>query len=71
MKTKTTKETIMSNQRNTILINKIDVVYRDIESNDLQYAVTKFILNAFNENQLKEILKFSKRIRREDKKQNN
>ena len=71
MKTKTTKETIMSNQRNTILINKIDVVYRDIESNDMQYAVTKFILNAFNENQLKEILKFSKRIRREDKKQNN
>jgi len=71
MKTKTTKETIMSNQRNTILINKIDVVYRDIESNDMQYSVTKFILNAFNENQLKEILKFSKRIRREDKKQNN
>jgi len=71
MKTKTTKETIMSNQRNTILINKIDVVYRDIESNDMQYSVTKFILNAFNENQLKEILKFSKRIRKQDKKENN
>ena len=71
MTNKTTKETTMSNQRSTILINKIDVVYRDIQSNDMQYAVTKFILNAFNENQLKEILKFSKRIRREDKKQNN
>ena len=66
-----TKETTMSNQRNTMLINKIDVVYRDIESNDMQYAVTKFILNAFNENQLKEILKFSKRIKKQDKKQNN
>ncbi len=61
----------MSNQRSTMLINKIDVVYRDIESHDMQYAVTKFILNAFNENQLKEILKFSKRIRRQDKKENN
>ena len=71
MTTKTTKETTMSNQRNTMLINKIDVVYRDIESNDMQYAVTKFILNAFNENQLKEILKFSKRIKKQDKKQNN
>ena len=66
-----TKETTMSNSRSTMLINKIDVVYRDIASNDMQYAVTKFILNAFNENQLKEILKFSKRIRRQDKKQNN
>jgi len=71
MTNKTTKETTMSNQRSTILINKIDVVYRDIQSNDMQYAVTKFILNAFNENQLKEILKFSKRIRRQDKKENN
>ena len=71
MKTKTTKETTMSNQRSTMLINKIDVVYRDIQSNDMQYSVTKFILNAFNENQLKEILKFSKRIRKQDKKENN
>ena len=61
----------MSNTKN-ILINQIDVAYRDIENIDYQYIVMKSILNNFNENQLKVILNGTKKIvkinKEEDKK---
>ena len=57
----------MSNIKN-ILINRIDVIYRDIENIDYQYIVMKCILNNFNENQLKVILKGTKKIVKINKK---
>ena len=59
----------MSNKKN-ILINKIDVAYRDIENIDYQYIVMKSILNNFNENQLKVILKGTKNIKKIEVKEN-
>lgn len=58
----------MSNTKN-ILINRIDVAYRDIENIDYQYIVMKSILNNFNENQLKVILKGTKKIVKINKKE--
>ena len=59
----------MSNKKN-ILINQIDVAYRDIENIDYQYIVMKSILNNFNENQLKVILKGTKNIKKIEIKEN-
>jgi len=59
----------MSNKKN-ILINKIDVAYRDIENIDYQYIVMKSILNNFNENQLKVILNGTKKIVKIEVKEN-
>ena len=59
----------MSNKKN-ILINKIDVAYRDIENIDYQYIVLKSILNNFNENQLKVILNGTKKIVKIEVKEN-
>lgn len=58
----------MSNTKN-ILINQIDVAYRDIENIDYQYVVMKSILNNFNENQLKVILNGTKKIVKINKKE--
>jgi hypothetical protein len=43
-----------------VLVNKIDVAYRELENCDYQYMVMKSILNNFNEKQLKIILKGTK-----------
>ena len=59
----------MSNKKN-ILINKIDVAYRNIENIDYQYIVMKSILNNFNENQLKVILNGTKKIVKIEVKEN-
>ena len=59
----------MSNKKN-ILINQIDVAYRDIENIDYQYVVMKSILNNFNENQLKVILNDTKNIKKIEIKEN-
>ena len=45
-----------------VLINKIDVAYREVENLDYQYMVMKSILNNFSEKQLKVILKGTKMI---------
>ena len=58
----------MSNKKN-ILINQIDVAYRNIENIDYQYVVMKSILNNFNENQLKVILNGTKKIVKINKKE--
>ena len=59
----------MSNTKN-ILINRIDVAYRDIENFEYQYVVMKCILNNFNENQLKVILKGTKNVKKIEIKEN-
>ena len=59
----------MSNKKN-ILINQIDVAYRDIENFEYQYVVMKSILNNFNENQLKVILNGTKEIKKIEVKEN-
>ena len=46
----------MSNKKN-ILINQIDVAYRDIENIDYQYIVMKSILNNFNEKSIESYFK--------------
>jgi hypothetical protein len=43
-----------------VLVNKIDVAYRELENLDYQYMVMKSILNNFNEKQVKIILKGTK-----------
>jgi hypothetical protein len=43
-----------------ILINKFDVLYRDIQNIDYQYALMSAILNRFNEKQLKSLIKSAK-----------
>ena len=59
----------MSNKKD-ILINQIDVVYRNIENFEYQYVVMKSILNNFNENQLKVILNGTKEIKKIEVKEN-
>ena len=43
-----------------ILINKFDVLYRDIKNVDYQYGIMSAILNRFNEKQLKSLIKSAK-----------
>jgi|TARA_R100000458_G_C8184249_1_gene180196 hypothetical protein len=58
----------MSNKKN-ILINKIDVSYRSIEDLDNQYNVMFNILNLFDEKKLKEILKYTNKVKKNQHKQ--
>ena len=47
-----------------VLINHVDVAYRDIENLDYQWIIMKSILKQFNEKQLKVILKGCKMARK-------
>ena len=47
-----------------ILINRIDVKYREIQNFEYQYMVLSKILEAFEIKDLKKILKATKKIRR-------
>ena len=49
----------MTNKKN-ILINQVDVAYRDIENIDYQYAIMSAILERFTEKQLKSLIKSAK-----------
>jgi hypothetical protein len=49
-----------SEKNKRILINKFDVLYRDIQNVDYQYALMSAILNRFNEKQLKSLIKSAK-----------
>jgi len=53
----------MTNKKN-ILINKIDVAYREIENLEYQYTVMKSILNCFKDDTLKKILKVTKQAKK-------
>ena len=50
-----------------ILVNKIDVAYRELENCDYQYMVMKSILNNFSEKQLKVILKGTKMMVKDER----
>ena len=58
----------MSNKK-YVLINKIDVSYRSIEDLDNQYDVMCNILNSFDEKKLKEILKYTNKVKKNQHKQ--
>ena len=47
-----------------ILVNKVDVAYRELQNLDYQYAIMKAILINFNEKQLEVILKGCKMARK-------
>jgi hypothetical protein len=49
-----------SEKNKRILINKFDVLYREIENIDYQYALMSAILNRFNEKQLESLIKSAK-----------
>ena len=49
-----------SDKNKRILINKFDVLYRDIQNVDYQYGIMSAILNRFNEKQLKSLIKSAK-----------
>ncbi len=60
----------MDNENKNIMINKIDVAYREIENLDYQYIIMKSILKNFNDKQLKVILKGTKMARKLELKEN-
>ena len=49
-----------SEKNKRILINKFDVLYRDIQNVDYQYGIMSAILNRFTEKQLKSLIKSAK-----------
>ena len=61
----------MESQKNKrILINKFDVLYREIENIDYQYALMSAILNRFNDEQLKSLIKSAKLTIKLEKEEN-
>ena len=60
----------MSNKKN-VLINKFDVAYREIENVDYQFAFMSAILNRFNEEQLKSLIKSAKMTKKLELEENN
>jgi hypothetical protein len=60
----------MNDNNKNIMINKIDVAYREIENLDYQYIIMKSILKNFNDKQLKVILKGTKMARKLELKEN-
>lgn len=60
----------MDDKDKNIMINKIDVAYREIENLDYQYIIMKSILKNFNDKQLKVILKGTKMARKLELKEN-
>ena len=61
----------MDDKDKNIMINKIDVAYREIENLDYQYIIMKSILKNSNDKQLKVILKGTKMARKLELKENN
>lgn len=60
----------MNDNDKNIMINKIDIAYREIENLDYQYIIMKSILKNFNDKQLKVILKGTKMARKLELKEN-
>ena len=58
-----------TSHKKNVLINNIDVKYREIENFEYQYVVLKSILNNFNEKQLQIILDGTKKIKEIDQKE--
>ena len=58
-----------TSHKKNVLINHIDIKYREIENFEYQYVVLKSILNNFNEKQLQIILDGTKKIKEIDQKE--
>jgi hypothetical protein len=54
------KTTPVNDQKRIIDINKIDVAYRELEDNDNQYEIIKFILSCLSDQQIKDTKKLVK-----------
>ena len=52
--------TPVNDQKRIIDINKIDVAYRELEDNDNQYEIMKYILSCLSDQQIKETKKLLK-----------
>ena len=52
--------TLVNDQKRIIDINKIDVAYRELEDNDNQYEIMKFILSCLSDQQIKDTKKLVK-----------
>jgi hypothetical protein len=52
--------TPVNDQKRIIDINKIDVAYRELEDNDNQYEIMKYILSCLSDQQIKETKKLVK-----------
>jgi hypothetical protein len=57
----------MITQEQKITFNKIDVAYRNIENNDNQYEVMRFILSCLSNAQLETTKKLIKAIKQMEK----
>jgi len=57
----------MITQEQKITFNKIDVAYRNIENNDNQYEVMRFILSCLSNSQLETTKKLIKVIKQTEK----
>ena len=58
------------NRKKDILINQIDVKYREIENFEYQYQVLSKILGAFEIKDLQKILKACKKVQKIDQEEN-
>ena len=54
------------NRKKNILINQIDVKYREIENNDFQYQIMHKILSKFENTDLQKILKACNIVQKQD-----
>ena len=61
---------LWKSNKKDILINQIDVKYREIENFEYQYQILSKILQAFEIKDLKKILKTCKKVQKIDKKEN-
>jgi hypothetical protein len=65
------KTTIINSYKRIIDINKIDVSFRDLQDNDNQFEIMKFILNCLSDEQIKDTKKLIKVWKQYEKKQSN
>ena len=61
---------LWKSNKKDILINQIDVKYREIENFEYQYQVLSKILGAFEIKDLEKILKATKKVQKIDQKEN-
>ena len=61
---------LWKSNKKDILINQIDVKYREIENFEYQYQVLSKILGAFEIKDLEKILKACKKVQKIDQKEN-
>ena len=63
--------TIINSYKRILDINKVDVSFRDLQDNDNQFEIMKFILNCLSHEQIKDTKKLIKVWKQYEKKQSN